>query len=450
MTQRYHKAARDGLLDILKETTRKDCNTGDEDGMTPTLWAAFEGNLEALSVLVGRGGDPNKCDHYGNTALHLASARGHMECATFLVNFDVNIFSLDIDMHTPQELAAMNDCAEILRYLDSIAAKQELETPKKVKAMHEKAQKEAAKLLKNFKKIQKRADKMNTKDQKNMDKQMKLMEISSTSEDGGIVNDSSDHTSNSSSAAPKFSEMVLGTSKTGSVTGSSGTIRSKRLMGTVSKKLNLKKNNEKHEASNNGFNISSIEDGKRSVRKLKGHRRDSEILLVAPKIVVIDEDDHVAGDQQMLQQPLFSQPRNKSISAGMTGGGSIFDRNGFGSMAFRRNSMFSFNNNETNSESIGSAGSLAGDEGSDSPVEAVDDSAEFAPVAVFLAGLGMTDWMKTFSQEKIDLKSLTLLEDNDLRDMGLPTGPRKKILKAIDDRRRDLEEADKALDDSHL
>ena len=30
-------------------------NTRDEDGMTPTLWAAFEGNLEALRLLVGRG-----------------------------------------------------------------------------------------------------------------------------------------------------------------------------------------------------------------------------------------------------------------------------------------------------------------------------------------------------------------------------------------------------------
>ena len=94
---------------------RKDCNTGDEDGMTPTLWAAFEGKLEALSLLVGRGGDPNKCDHYGNAALHLASARGHFDCVDFLVKFGVNIFSLDIDMHTPKELAAMNDCSEILR-----------------------------------------------------------------------------------------------------------------------------------------------------------------------------------------------------------------------------------------------------------------------------------------------------------------------------------------------
>ena len=27
-------------------------------------------------------------------------------------------------MHTPQELAAMNDCTDILRYLDGIASKQ--------------------------------------------------------------------------------------------------------------------------------------------------------------------------------------------------------------------------------------------------------------------------------------------------------------------------------------
>ena len=83
--------------------------------MTPTLWSAFEGKLEALSLLVGRGGDPNKCDNHGNTALHLAAARGHADCVQFLVNFGVNVFSLDIDMHTPQELAAMNDCTAILR-----------------------------------------------------------------------------------------------------------------------------------------------------------------------------------------------------------------------------------------------------------------------------------------------------------------------------------------------
>lgn len=55
MNDRYHKAARDGYLDLLKEATRKDLNASDEDGMTPTLWAAYHGNLEALRLIVARG-----------------------------------------------------------------------------------------------------------------------------------------------------------------------------------------------------------------------------------------------------------------------------------------------------------------------------------------------------------------------------------------------------------
>ena len=52
---KFHKAAIDGYLELLKETTRKDCNAVDEDGLTPTLLAAYHGNLEALRLLVGRG-----------------------------------------------------------------------------------------------------------------------------------------------------------------------------------------------------------------------------------------------------------------------------------------------------------------------------------------------------------------------------------------------------------
>ena len=55
MSDVFHKAARDGYLDLLREATRRDCNRGDEDGMTPTLWAAFYGNLDALRMIVGRG-----------------------------------------------------------------------------------------------------------------------------------------------------------------------------------------------------------------------------------------------------------------------------------------------------------------------------------------------------------------------------------------------------------
>lgn len=55
MNDHYHRAARDGYLDLLKEATKKDLNSLDEDGMTPTLWAAYHGNLDALRLIVSRG-----------------------------------------------------------------------------------------------------------------------------------------------------------------------------------------------------------------------------------------------------------------------------------------------------------------------------------------------------------------------------------------------------------
>ncbi|KAI2584932.1 USH1 protein network component sans [Homo sapiens] len=55
MNDQYHRAARDGYLELLKEATRKELNAPDEDGMTPTLWAAYHGNLESLRLIVSRG-----------------------------------------------------------------------------------------------------------------------------------------------------------------------------------------------------------------------------------------------------------------------------------------------------------------------------------------------------------------------------------------------------------
>lgn len=55
MDDRCHRAARDGHLHALMEATRKELNAPDEDGMTPTLWAAYRGNLDTLRLIVGRG-----------------------------------------------------------------------------------------------------------------------------------------------------------------------------------------------------------------------------------------------------------------------------------------------------------------------------------------------------------------------------------------------------------
>ena len=49
------QAASDSYLELLKESTKRDLNLSDEDGMTPTLLAAYHGNLEALEIICSRG-----------------------------------------------------------------------------------------------------------------------------------------------------------------------------------------------------------------------------------------------------------------------------------------------------------------------------------------------------------------------------------------------------------
>nr|CAI5832712.1 unnamed protein product [Callosobruchus analis] len=146
-TNRFHKAAKDESLTILKEATKRDCNSRDEQGMTPTLYAAFHGKLDALRLLCGRGGDPDKADLFGNTALHLAAAQGHKSIVTFLVNFGANIYATDVDGRTPQELAGINNREDILRLIDAVHAKLEATDKKKAKAMQEKAKEDAKKRL---------------------------------------------------------------------------------------------------------------------------------------------------------------------------------------------------------------------------------------------------------------------------------------------------------------
>ena len=66
---------------------------------------------------------------------------------------------------------------------------------------------------------------------------------------------------------------------------------------------------------------------------------------------------------------------------------------------------------------------------------------------MFLAAHGLMDWASKLTREKIDLDALMLLTEADLTDsLGMPLGHRKKLMKAIEDRRRDMEEPDSLTD----
>lgn len=50
-----HQAAKEGDLAQLRKATKKELNQGDDDGWTPTHWAAWNGSKEALRVILAKG-----------------------------------------------------------------------------------------------------------------------------------------------------------------------------------------------------------------------------------------------------------------------------------------------------------------------------------------------------------------------------------------------------------
>ena len=79
--------------------------------------------------------------------------------------------------------------------------------------------------------------------------------------------------------------------------------------------------------------------------------------------------------------------------------------------------------------------------------ELSDDEGDYTSLHMFLAAHGLMDWAGKLTKERIDLDALMLLSEADLSDsLGMPLGPRKKLMKAVADRRRDMEEPDEMTD----
>lgn len=74
---------------------------------------------------------------------------------------------------------------------------------------------------------------------------------------------------------------------------------------------------------------------------------------------------------------------------------------------------------------------------------------ESTPLQLFLVSNGLGEYTDKFVAEKVDLESLLILTDEDLIGLGLPMGPRRKLMLAIKNRKKALEDPGSVLD-SHL
>ncbi|XP_074475459.1 pre-mRNA splicing regulator USH1G [Sebastes fasciatus] len=475
MTDRYHRAARDGYLEVLKEATRKELNASDEDGMTPTLWASYHGNLETLRTITGRGGDPDRCDIWGNTPLHLAAANGHHNCLSFLVAFGANIWCLDNDYHTPLDMAAAKGHMDCVRYLDSIVAKQITLNPKLVNKLKDRAFRAAERRIKDCAKLQR-------KHREHMER--KFMKESAALDNFDAVSFSS---YNSGSTLSKFNTV------TSNMPYSQATLHS-----TAKGKAKIQKKMEKKKQVDGTFKI--YEDGRKSVRSLSGLQLGNDVMFLKQGTYANprersrlnirdmfprdnDDDDTVS---RAMSDPGLYEAAYSEISAD-SGRDSLFTRPGLGTMVFRRNyltgGMYGIGARDEGSvvgsepvgrapnvrlrghlprhspsfdqDSIGSALSLQERNLQELPWEETDVGLdedlepENSPLDTFLASQSLGEFMAIFRREKIDLKALLLCSDHDFTSIHIPLGPRKKLLDACR-RRLDTIDEPEAIEDTEL
>lgn len=140
-----HQAAKEGNTLLLKKASKKDLNREDEDGWTPVHWAAWNGSVEALKMVLSKGGDADRIDGKGNTPLHTAAIYGHQGALELLVSHGANLYSLDIFGRTAAKVAAYYQKADCCRYLDTLAVRWEVQNPEYVQKMQLKAMKELKK-----------------------------------------------------------------------------------------------------------------------------------------------------------------------------------------------------------------------------------------------------------------------------------------------------------------
>ncbi|XP_070779827.1 ankyrin repeat and SAM domain-containing protein 4B [Enoplosus armatus] len=418
---RYHKAAIDGYLDLLKEATRKDLNTADEDGMTPTLLAAFHGHVDALQLICSREGDPNRSDIWGNTPLHHAAANGHMHILSFLVNFGANLFKLDNEFHTAMDVAASRDRMDCVRFLDTSASQQTNQNPKKVANLKKEAIKEAERRVKLCEKVKK-------KHQSKMDKMHR------GASNTGSVSEASMPSAFSNSGTmtgvnEQFSKLIAA-DKSGSLTA--------RVKGTLQKKLGKKDKGTLQRAGGDGNVVFLKQESGVSEKPefLDVFNEQDEGMLAEDGTESYEDDDDNEEPGQVKQ--------------------SIFNRPGLGGLIFmKRMGQESEDIPSGNNESLGylvqnelleAEEDAAGFEGSgDLPWDQEDlgldddEDEDTSPLDAFLSAISLPEFTLAFSREHLDLEALMLCSDEDLKGIRIQLGPRKKILEAAARRKNALE-----------
>ncbi|QQR49159.1 ankyrin repeat domain-containing protein [bacterium] len=119
-----HKAAQHGNAEDLQRLIKNgaNVNTKCDDDATPLHYAAFNGHVECVKILLGEKDifvnvHTKLC---GSTPLHFAARNNHFEIVQLLLKKGASFNATDRDGFTPEERAEFNDFFDMARYLGNV------------------------------------------------------------------------------------------------------------------------------------------------------------------------------------------------------------------------------------------------------------------------------------------------------------------------------------------
>lgn len=388
-------------------------------------------------------GEPNRPNHDGATAVHLAASCGQLNCLSFLTNFGANIWALDNEGRTPLEEAALHGRMECVRHLDGLIAIQMMRNKKEVDRHRKQAKKD---MMKRIKKQDKSVQSRENAYEKRVAKETRARSKSENGYNGKETWNGNEMSLSHQNNGKPFSALTGHSpempDKRSAKSYSSETFqfgsKNKRIMSAFRSKFSSLRSSENEPRM---VNRKSLEDAglvHSASKSLPSFLDQLESKVVENQHQSLESDSVDPYDVEESDLAFghvvkkFDDKGNVTTHVHYVPKNSAKMRNG--SVTSRTSQSSHHSSSSHLSSSFNDIRSLKSIELEDDVYSQSDmgtDNTDTKTLLTFMASLNLEQFSASLINESIDLNTLTLCTDEDLKDIGLPLGPRRKILDAV-------------------
>ena len=338
------------------------------------------------------------------TAVHLAASSGQLPCLVFLTNFGANIYAVDDNGNSPVQEASNRGRMECIRHLENLITHQMTVDKIRVEKLQAKAKRDAENRVREKARVRRKLDrewekKVEKQRRAAMAAEVKLKRKGKLSQHDFAQyqkeTDSLGSESDSMERKKLFSELIGIRSDTESTDYSSPRSKTTSPDELTYSMTSFNTDPGNYAITGNGHVKTNGYVSRISEDIVFGTRENNELDSTYP---FIKKNGHLKTNGIMNGK----KPRANGR----------LDINGNGRLGTSLN--------------ISSRANMRRRQGQNDPTQT-----HFSTLATFLNSLALDEFRALFVKEKIDLRAVSLCNEQDLKEIGLPLGPRKKILDAI-------------------